>query len=534
MPRQTRRLAAPDRRDPCHSRRRAQFAGAPPVGSELHQQRRHALGCVIAPTRQQRVVRRRLRVVVAAHFAGGSRSAHQPAVVCTSHKPRKGQAGRVSTGRRPTRHDRGVIEHFDEAWRELTADGAGFAMAEIEVRGAPMRVFKSAPPTMRAIWELAATARRQAVHRVRGRVATPTPRSAPRCVRSPHHLPRRHGVGPRRPRRDRDAQLPGVGRSRYWATVVDRRGRRRHQRLVDEPEMEYGLADSRPKVLIADDERVERVLPGARRAARRRHRCSIIAVRSERDLPDDAARWTDVVDPEPRPTTLPDADDRPRRRRHDLLHVGHDRLPEGRPAHPPRLGAQHPQHRLHDDAARRWPRRRRSPPASLPAPDAAPARAPAPAVFMAPTPLFHVTANNCVLHPCTLIGGKIVFMRKWDAGRALELIERERVTNFSGVPTMSRELLLHPDWAKRDTSSLQDDGRRRRTAPARPRRQDRQVARERCAVDRLRADRDARHRHRQRVAALPRQAGVVRAGRADARRQAGRRARRRPAGRPRT
>ena len=39
-------------------------------------------------------------------------------------------------------------------------------------------------------------------------------------------------------------------------------------------------------------------------------------------------------------------------------------------------------------------------------------------------------------------------------GRALELIERERVTNFSGVPTMSRELLAHPDWSTRDTSSL--------------------------------------------------------------------------------
>ena len=43
---------------------------------------------------------------------------------------------------------------------------------------------------------------------------------------------------------------------------------------------------------------------------------------------------------------------------------------------------------------------------------------------------------------------------QWDPGRALELIERERVTNFSGVPTMSRELLSHPDWATRDTSSL--------------------------------------------------------------------------------
>jgi acyl-CoA synthetase (AMP-forming)/AMP-acid ligase II len=88
----------------------------------------------------------------------------------------------------------------------------------------------------------------------------------------------------------------------------------------------------------------------------------------------------------------------------------------------------------------------------LPAPS--PAGEQVPPAFLAPTPLFHVTANNCILHPCTLVGGKIVFMHRWDAGRALELIERERVTNISGVPTMSRELLAHPDWAVRDMSSL--------------------------------------------------------------------------------
>ena len=48
-----------------------------------------------------------------------------------------------------------MIEHYDAAWAELTADGSGFAMTEIEVRGVPMRVFGSAPPTLRAIWEIA-------------------------------------------------------------------------------------------------------------------------------------------------------------------------------------------------------------------------------------------------------------------------------------------------------------------------------------------------------------------------------------------
>ena len=47
-----------------------------------------------------------------------------------------------------------MIEHFDATWNELTADGAAFAMTEIEVRGHPMRVYNGAPATMRNIWEI--------------------------------------------------------------------------------------------------------------------------------------------------------------------------------------------------------------------------------------------------------------------------------------------------------------------------------------------------------------------------------------------
>jgi hypothetical protein len=48
-----------------------------------------------------------------------------------------------------------MIDVFQEAWGELTAPGAQFAMREITVRGAPMRVYESAPPSMRFVWELA-------------------------------------------------------------------------------------------------------------------------------------------------------------------------------------------------------------------------------------------------------------------------------------------------------------------------------------------------------------------------------------------
>ena len=70
------------------------------------------------------------------------------------------------------------------------------------------------------------------------------------------------------------------------------------------------------------------------------------------------------------------------------------------------------------------------------------------------TPLFHVTANNTVAHAVAVRGGKLVHMYKWDAGEALKIIEKEKITNFSGVPVMGREIISHPDFDKTDTSSL--------------------------------------------------------------------------------
>ncbi|MDG1205891.1 MAG: class I adenylate-forming enzyme family protein [Pseudomonadales bacterium] len=70
------------------------------------------------------------------------------------------------------------------------------------------------------------------------------------------------------------------------------------------------------------------------------------------------------------------------------------------------------------------------------------------------TPLFHVTANNCLTHGTTLTGGKLVHMYRWDALEALKIIEAEKITNMTGVPVMSRELIGHPDFEKYDTSTL--------------------------------------------------------------------------------
>jgi long-chain acyl-CoA synthetase len=71
-------------------------------------------------------------------------------------------------------------------------------------------------------------------------------------------------------------------------------------------------------------------------------------------------------------------------------------------------------------------------------------------------PLFHVTGEVPVLLNSFVICRGMVLMAKWDAGEALRLIEKEKITYFVGVPTMSLELMNHPDRGNYDLSTLTD------------------------------------------------------------------------------
>ena len=71
-------------------------------------------------------------------------------------------------------------------------------------------------------------------------------------------------------------------------------------------------------------------------------------------------------------------------------------------------------------------------------------------------PLFHVTGEVPVMLNSFVIGRGMVLMPRWDAGEALRLIEKEKITYFVGVPTMSLELMQHPDRDKYDLSTLTD------------------------------------------------------------------------------
>jgi long-chain acyl-CoA synthetase len=348
---------------------------------------------------------------------------------------------------------RPVMEHLKAAWDELTGPGGQFEMVETEVLGNPMKVFKQAPPSMRFVWELArGYGERDYVVYEDERYTYADIDARVRALA--HALVDRYGVG----RGDRVAiamrNYPEwvIG---YWATVSIGAAVVGVNAWWTSAELEYGLTDSRPKVVIADRERLERLAPAVA-GLRSQAPIEVIAVRADATLVEGAVAWDDVVRPGEAPADLPAAEIDPDDDACIFYTSGTTGFPKG--AQLTHRGSISNLMHLAFWATASALANAKAAVAEGRTPEAPPAPKAGQPVFMAPTPLFHVTANNCLLQPCTLSGGRIVLTYKWDPGRALELIEREQVSNFSGVPTMSRELLAHPDWSRRDTSSLQGMG----------------------------------------------------------------------------
>ena len=202
-------------------------------------------------------------------------------------------------------------------------------------------------------------------------------------------------------------------------------------------EMSYALADSEPKVFFLDSERLARV----REKPAMVDGVKLVGVRLD-ETTDNITPWSDVI---AHGGALPDAEIDPDSDACIFYTSGTTGFPKG--AQLTHRGCvanlMNLMYSRVSSAAAVFMATGEAPPDPPPVPNG-----------LITTPLFHVTANNCGAYAVTAAGGKMVLMYRWDAGEALRIIEREKITSMSGVPVMAREIINHPDFDKTDTSSL--------------------------------------------------------------------------------
>jgi long-chain acyl-CoA synthetase len=333
-----------------------------------------------------------------------------------------------------------MYQHLKEVWTELTAPGAPFEVEQIDVRGVKIRAYANAPSTLRDIW-LGSAGHADSDYIVyKGERWTYA--DAHREVASIANWLANHGVNPGDHVAIAMRNYPEWMLA-YWATVSMGAVSVGMNAWWTSPEMSYGLQDSNPKVLICDAERLERVLS----APDKTPDCQIVAVRVD-TLPDGVTPWSELKNT---PGSLPDVSIDPDSDASIFYTSGTTGRPKG--AQLTHRGCTNNLFSLVF-----WNMAQAAASSRAGKTEPAASEAPTQLSTLITTPLFHVTANNCVAHSATMAGGKLVHMYKWEAGEALGLIEQEKITNLSGVPVMSRELIAHPNFAKTDTSTLKSLG----------------------------------------------------------------------------
>ncbi len=333
-----------------------------------------------------------------------------------------------------------------EAHKRLTAPGQRFEMAEVVIRGVPTRVWKNAPATLRDVLQFSRMYKDRTFLVYENERATYE--SFFRAAVAMAYELQARGVK----KGDRVViimrNLPEWPVAFYGAVILGAIVTPLNAWWTG-PELEYGLVDSGAKVAIVDAERMERIAehlvncPALERIYVSRYADELphpIVTRLE-DAIGAVNDWGKLPD-RAMPDAAIDTDDDA-----TILYTsGTTGKPKGA------LGT----HRNMNSnifaagcsGARNFLRRGEEVPVVDPL--TAPQRA-----ALLSVPFFHATGCFAVLNPTLVAGAKIVLMRKWDVELALQLIEREKINQAGGVPTIAWQLIEHPARAKYDLSSLE-------------------------------------------------------------------------------
>lgn len=335
---------------------------------------------------------------------------------------------------------------IEEAHRRLTAPGSMLEVEEREIRGARIKTWKNAPPTLAEVFAMSQffgdrtymvnddervtfDAHRRAVARFAARLVADGVKKGDRVAIIMRNLPEWSVVF-------WGAALAGaiVTPLNAWWTG---------------PELEYGLQDSGTKLVIADAERWERL---------REHvdNCPdlekvYVSRSSEQDISDPRVQkleevlgppnsWAEIAQVDlPGVPLDPDED----------ATIFYTSGTTGKPK-----GAVITHRNIISNVfnalaaqSRAFLRRGEAPPAPNPMA--------AQKAILISVPFFHATGCFAIMVPALLAGMKLVMQRKWNADQALEIIQRERITNAGGVPTIAWQIIEHPRFGEFDLSSLE-------------------------------------------------------------------------------
>ena len=311
----------------------------------------------------------------------------------------------------------------DEALAKLTAPGQPFELVDVEAIGRKVRWFANGPKNLREIFEVTRSDKEFLVYEDERYTYEDTWRKA--CTLA-HALVSDFGV--------KKGDNVAIAMRNYpeWIfayMAITSIGARAISvnALWTAEEMAHGFNLSAPVVIIADQERIDRIVSLPNPPAGR-----IIAVRATKALPAHAVAWADVMS-KGEQTTMPAIAVNPDDDVQMLFTSGSTGNPKGAVSTHRNVIAALLSWEL--DLYASWETGLLTPPPTDPPP-------PQTAMLLA-IPLFHVTGLLACYMQSYRFQRRMILMYKWDVERGADVIEREGITHMTATPAITGDLVAY-------------------------------------------------------------------------------------------